>query len=57
MFSPTETVHHASEAEVLTESLDDRRQLISEQNEGHWKSLETDRELEERGQSFQKKPV
>lgn len=48
VFSPAETVHHASEAEVLTESLDDRRQLISEQNEEYWKSLETDRELERR---------
>lgn len=48
VFSPTETVHHASEAEVLTQNLDDRRQLISEQNKEFWKSLETDRELERR---------
>ena len=46
VFSPTETVHHSSEAEVITQSLDDRRQLISEQNEEYWKSLQTDRELE-----------
>ena len=48
VFSPTETVHHSSEAEVITQNLDDRRQLISEQNEEYWKSLQTDRELEKR---------
>ena len=48
VFSPTETVHHSSEAEVITQNLDDRRQLISEQNEEYWKSLQTDRDLEKR---------
>jgi len=48
VFSPTETVHQASEAEVLPQNLDDRQQLISEQNEEYWKSLEIDRELERR---------
>lgn len=48
VFSRTETVHHSSEAEVTTQSLDDRRQLISEQNEEYQKSLQTDRELERR---------
>jgi len=33
---------------VLTQNLDDRRQLISEQNEEYCKSLETERELERR---------
>lgn len=33
---------------MLTQNLDDRRQLISEQNEEYCKSLETERELERR---------
>ena len=48
VFSRTETVHHSSEVEVTTQSLDDRQQLISEQKKEYLKSLQTDRELERR---------